>query len=202
MSARYAVSFTTGGLFHNESLALAQLYAQVRDWDAVRSEAISQNLLQTRTLSTLKRVSREIVSRLRTLSGAEIDFLLDASRQDQAYVLWLAICRRFSLIADFAIEVLRERYISLKTSLAHEDFDAFFNRKADWHPELDQVSDSTRRKLRQVLFRMLREAELLTAQNMICAAMLSPRLLDVIYQGRKEDVFFFPAFDSDLKRGR
>lgn len=193
------MSFTTGGLFHRESVKLAELYLDLGDWNSVRDKVIAENLLQTRTLNTLKRSCREVISRLKTLSSGELEFLLEGSHQEQAYLLWLAVCRRYRFIADFAIEVLRERYITLKTDLTHEDFDSFFNRKSEWHVEMDGVTPATRSKLRQVLFKILREADLLTANNMINAAMLSPGLLAAIEQGSRRDVSFFPVFDSDLK---
>ncbi len=198
-NGRYSMSFTTGGLFHRESVKLAALYLDLGDWNSVRDKVISENLLQTRTLNTLKRVYREVVSRLRTLSPGELEFLVEGSHQEQAYHLWLAVCRRYRFIADFAVEVLRERYITLKSDLTHEDFDSFFNRKSEWHLELDEISPATRSKLRQVLFKILREADLLTAHHMINAAMLSPRLLDVISQDSRRDIFYFPVFESDLK---
>lgn len=197
---RYCMSFTTGSLFHCESVKLAALYLELRSWNAVRDKVISENLLQARTLSTLKRVCREVISRLKTLSAGELDFLIEATPQEQGYLLWLAVCRRYRFIADFAVEVIRERYITLKTDLSHEDFDSFFDRKSEWHAELDEIRPATRNKLRQVLFKILREANLITANNMINAAMLSPRLLDVILHGSRRDVLFFPAFESDLKR--
>ena len=80
-----------------------------------------------------------------------------------------------------------------------EDFDSFFNRKSEWHLELDEITPATRGKLRQVLFKILREADLLTANNMIHAAMLSPRLLDLIHQGSRRDILHFPVFESDVK---
>lgn len=196
---RYSMSFTTGSLFHRESVKLAVLYLDLGDWNSVRDKVIAENLLQTRTMNTLKRVYREITSRLRTLSQGELEFLVESSHQEQAYLLWLAVCRRYRFIADFAVEVLREHYITLKTDLTHEDFDSFFNRKSEWHLELDEITPATRSKLRQILFKTLREADLLTANNMINTAMLSPRLLEQVQQGSRRDVFCFPVFESDLK---
>ncbi len=196
---RYSMSFTTGSLFHCESVKLATMYIDLGNWNAVRDKVIAENLLQTRTLNTLKRVCREVISRLKTLSSGELEFLLECSHQEQAYLLWLAVCRRYRFIADFAVEVLRERFITLKTDLSHEDYDTFFNRKAAWHSELDEISPATRSKLRQILFKMLREADLLTANNMINAAMLCSRLLDVVSQCNRRDVLYFPVFESDLK---
>lgn len=199
MNTAYLMSFTTGGLFHRESVQLAALYRDLNNWQAVHDGVIAENILQTRTVSTLKRVYREIASRLKTLSPTELAFLLEGSHQEQAYLLWLAVCRRYSFIADFAVEVLRERYITLKNDLTHDDFDAFFNHKSEWHPELDTISQATRSKLRQVLFRILREADLVTNNSMINAAMLSPRLLDTILRGNRRDLLYFPAVESDLK---
>ncbi|PTQ90927.1 putative inner membrane protein DUF1819 [Nitrosomonas nitrosa] len=193
------MSFTTGGLFQRESAKLVVLYLNLGDWNSVHNKVITENLLQTRTLNTLKRVCREVVSRLRTLSQDELEFLVESNHQEQAYLLWLAICRRYKFIADFAVEVLRERYITLKADLTFDDFDSFFNRKSEWHLELDEITPATRSKLRQVLFRILHEADLLTTNNMINAAMLSPRLLKMIHQGNRRDVLYFPVFESDLK---
>ena len=97
------------------------------------------------------------------------------------------------------VEVVRERYITLKADLTHEVFDSFFNHKSDWHPELEKIQPSTRKKLRQVLFRMLSEADLLTADNMIAPAMLSPDLIALISCGNRQELSFFPAFESDMK---
>ena len=157
---------------------------------------LAENLLQARTLNTLKRVCREVISRLKTLDARELDLLVATNPREQGYLLWLAVCRRYRFIAEFAVEVMRERFITFKTDLTHADFDTFFNGKSEWYVELAQLRSTTRKKLRQVLFKILREADLLSANNTIKAAMLSPGLVEVISQGNRQDVFFFPAFES------
>lgn len=199
MAYRYSMSFTTGALFHRESVKVASLYLNLLDWDSTRDKVIAENLLQARTFNTLKRVCREVTSRLKKLSQDEIALLVDGCHQEQAYLLWVAICRRYRFIAEFSTELLRERYITLKTDLTYDDFDSFFNQKAEWHPELDEISPKTRDKLRQVLFKMLREADLLLANNMINAAMLSPRLLDLFRCESNRDASYFPVFEAELK---
>lgn len=196
---RYSMSFTTGGLFRNESLKLIFLYLELGNWDAVRDKVCEQNILQARTINSLRRVTREIISRLKTLSSNEINLLSNASRQEQGYLLWLAVCRRYRFIAEFSIEVLHERYISLKTDLSYDDFDSFFNKKSEWHPELDEIRPTTRQKLRQVLFKMLKEADLLSPEYNINAAMLSRDIIRAIPVENRQDILFFPVFESDLK---
>jgi hypothetical protein len=197
----YTLSFTTGGLFHRESITLAMLFFELNDWDTVRDQVLSENLLQSRTLNTSKRQCREIISRLKTLGSQELDLLIRGSNQEQTAVLWLAVCRRYTFIADFAVEVLRERHITCKMDLNHEDFDSFFYRKSEWHTEMDEITPTTRNKLRQVLFKMLREAGLITAKNKINAAIFSKRFLYMTQQGNPREFLYFPVFESDLKRG-
>lgn len=198
-TVRYSMSFTTGSLFHRESVKFAELYLELGSWDATRSHIIHQNVLQARTLNTSKRICREVISRLKTMSSQELSFLVETNSKDQAYLLWLAVCRRYRFIADFAVEVIRERFISLKTDLNYIDFDSFFNRKSEWHVELDEIQPSTKSKLRQVLFKMLREADLLTENHLINSANLSPNLIEAIYQTDRQEIMYFPLFESNLK---
>ncbi len=196
---RYSLSFTTGSLFHRQSVDLAELYLVDGAWSIVKGKVIADNLLQARTVNTLKRVCREVISRLKHLSRNEIEFLVQSGLQDQLNLLWIAVCRRYSLIADFAVETLNDRYASLKSDLNHEDFDSFYNRKSEWRPELDQISPVTRTKLRQVIFKMLHEVGLLSLDNRINTAILSPSLVEMMYRSNPGEFLFFPIIESDLK---
>lgn len=196
---KYKLSFSTGGLFQNESVELGALYLQLRNWKKHREKVFSENLLQERAKSSLKRVYAEMCLRLKCLSDEEIEFLVDTNEQEQRNILWIAVCRCYQFIGEFATEVLRENYISLKMNIYLEDFNSYFNRKAEWHPELDNLKESTRQKLRQVLFKILHEANLLTGENIINPPIFSRRFMDLISRKSCSDFYFFPIFDSDLK---
>ena len=198
-SNSYVMSFTTGGLFRRESLEAASLFLQSGSWDAVRKEIMAKNLLQARTLSTLQRECREVLSRLRLLNGEELRFLVEAEYREQGHLLWIAVCRRYPFVRDFAVEVLRERYITLKADVRYEEFDAFFNAQSEAHPQLHEISSTTRKKLRQVLFKILRESELLASDDTIVPVMLDPELTALISRGNKRELLLFPVFESDLK---
>ena len=182
-----------------ESAILAALFLEFGNWDTVRNTILTENLLQTRTLTSAQRVCREVISRLKTLNPSELDLLVQGTAQEQGYLLWIAICRCYKFIADFAVEIIRERYLGLKIDLHYEDFDSFFNKKSEWHPELDTIQPATRNKLRQVLFKILRDAELLNANNTINTALLSPRLLEAIPSGNRRDILFFPMSPPALE---
>lgn len=199
-SEKYSLSFTTGSLLFQESLQIAQLYLKTQDWNGVREAVVGQNLLQFRTLNTCKRVCREIISRLKTLNLTQLNLLVHAEHRDQVYLLWLAICRRYLFIAEFATEVLRERFITLKLDVSYADFELFFNRKAEWQPEFEQIKPVTKTKLRQVLFKMLREADLITAQATINPSMPSHAVIEAIYLDNPKDLMIYPMFEADVRR--
>lgn len=196
----YRMSFSTGGLFLRESVEVASLYQSSDGWVQVKQQARLGNTLQTRTTASSTRAIREVVLRLQTLSPAELDLLLDGSPQEQSQLLWVAICRTYPFIREFALEILREFYLTMRGELSYEDFDYFYNKKSDIHPDLDAISLSTRSKLRQVLFRMMREAGLLTAQSMILPALLTPRFIEVVAEQSTDDLRVFPVFDAEIRR--
>ena len=199
-SSPYILSFTGARLQRAESVALAELFREYGSWDRVRREAEGGNILQVRTLSSAKRVARELVFRLQELSPQELELLVSGSRDDQNHLLWVAICRRYRLIAEFALEVVRERFLSLGAPLELADFDAFYFRKADWNDELDQLKPVTQKKLRQVLFAMMRDAGLINEVGAINPVMLSPAVRNVIAETRLDDLRLFPIFEADLER--
>lgn len=195
----YRLSFTTGGLFRLEAPLVAKHYLDTYDWVETRSHVREANMLQVRTAAAALRVSKEVIARLEQLSDKELAFLVDGSPHGVSQLMWVAACRRYAFIAEFAREVVRERALLLQRQLAYGDFDAFFNAKALWHVELDQLADSTRHKLRQNLFRMLREADIITDKHLIQPAVLSPELARLL-AGRGEDqLLMFPATDREIK---
>ncbi len=189
----YALSFTTGGLLEREAAFLAPVYVEHRDWVKVRDIAVEKNLLQARTHSTGVRRVRETVKRMSALSDREVESLAEITASDRGHLMWAAACRRYDLIGEFAEEVLRERFLTLAGTVSYEDYDSFYRTKAMWHDELDAVSRATYNKLRQVLFRMMVEAGLLTATGTIEPALLSTRVAECLNERTPSDIRFFPT---------
>lgn len=123
----------------------------------------------------------------------EIELLTGATATERGHLLWAAACRRYNLIGEFAEEVVRERFLLLKPTLGYEDFDGFLRGKALWHSELAELKDSTLRKLRATVFRMLNEAGLLSDGGHLLPAVLSERVGSVLRARTPSDVRFFPT---------
>jgi hypothetical protein len=200
-ATKYSMSFTTGALLYHESMKLAALYLSLRKWDKVRNAVIADNIIQSRTTNTLKRITNEITSRVKTLGEREILFLNEAEYTEQRYVLWLAICRRYAFIADFTINVVHDNFASLKNSVAYEDYDIFFGKKAEWHGELDRIAPSTKNKLRQTLFKMMQEAHILDKNNSIIPAVPSAAFQALLASAEQHDAMFLPIAALSRRAG-
>ncbi|OYZ13689.1 MAG: hypothetical protein B7Y35_07465 [Sphingomonadales bacterium 28-64-96] len=194
------MSFSTGGLFLNESVAIAQLYAELGDWAAVKIAAAEAGVIPFRKEASVSRTLNELINRLEVLTSDEISLLCSGERHDQLNLLWLALCRGYRFIGEFAAELISERYLSFRTLLGYDDFDAFYAAKAEWEPRLEKISASTKAKLRQILFRMMREAGVLDQNDHICRALLSSRLSAMLLSSNPADLRYFPGAELDARR--
>lgn len=195
--SKYRMSFGTGGLFLNESVAIVRLYQELGDWTAVKKAADRQGVIPFPKKASVDRSVREIANRLEVLNADEIDLLCHGDYADQLSVIWLALCRGYRFIGEFAVELLSERFLSYRTHVAYDDFDAFYLAKAEWEPELEAISTSTRGKLRQILFRLMREAGILNREGHICRALLSPSFMALMARSDPHELRYFPGAELD-----
>lgn len=197
---RYRLSFTTGGLLAGEARLAAEIQMRTGDWQATRQEIRSAHLLGTRTVAATTRISREVVVRAATLTPEEVRIVANGDPRDRELLMWSAATRRYRLIAEFGSEVLRARFLALAPTLELADFDSFLLEKASWAPEVGDLTVSTRRKLRQNLFRMMREAQFVSGAGAILGAVMSPTVAGVL-RGRGREAFeVFPMTDTQITR--
>lgn len=195
----YRMSFGLGGLFINESVDVARLHVSGETWEETIARAIEEGIMSLPKSASQRRTLREIVNRLSALNEAELALFAETDdRTEQQALLWLAACRAYRFVAEFAVEVLRERYLSYRLDLSLEAFDIFWEEKAEWHSDVADNSKSTRLKLRQVLYRMMREADILSADDKIQTAYLTSRLKSLIAEHRASDLAFFPGVSVEV----
>jgi len=190
---KYKLSFTAASLSISESVNITGVYLKCKDWKETKRIVRENNLLQSRTNSRTTRVLAELIPRLKQLSDEQLELLVDGSLSEQKYLLWFMICKTYGLIKEFAVEVLHEKFLSRNMKVSELDYDAFFNRKADWNEGLEKITTLTRKKIRQVVFHMMREADLLTEDNTILAAMLSIRLTEALKPDAPMSFEIFPV---------
>jgi hypothetical protein len=186
------MSFTVGSLLSRESLQLLVLYEKYQDWTKAKKEAVETNILQTTKVSSCQRIVTELYSRLKLLNKKEIDLLTNGSSIDQLLILWLALCRKYQFIYTFAAEVLRNKLIKFDFQLVDSDFDLFFASRELIYPELESISEKQRIRLRQVLFRSIKEANIVDKNKQIKQFIASKELIEAI---NKNDLVIYPLIN-------
>ena len=190
---KFALSFTAGGLLYNESIVVAEaLLRNEYDWNATLVEVEEKNLLQSRTRSTSIRKLREITQRLKCLSAPQLALLVDGTRHEQKLILWLACCEKYPLLAEFARDVVRAKFLQLDYSIDAGDIARFIELQTLWHEELEGLTASTITKLQTVMLRMLRESELVSEDGIISAPLVSGRFIQALKADSPGGLLYFP----------
>ncbi|MBD2757117.1 DUF1819 family protein [Spirosoma validum] len=196
----YRLSFTAASFRLAESIRLAELYQQCADWQKVKQMAIAGDVLQLGRAATVTRESRELIHRLKKLADKEMDFLLHTDTLTQRQMILIAICRTYDFVRQFVLDVVRVNYQRFEFDISDSDYSRFFNQQAALHDELDELSDSSKAKIRQVLFQILAGAGYImsTQQRVITQPVVLDTLADLIRQTRPADLPLLLFNDRDL----
>lgn len=194
---KYKMSFTASSVRRRESAIIAELFLRYADWDAVYNEVLSDNILQLNSISSQKRIYAEIKLRLKHLSTSELQILANDDPSNSEAILWLAICRSYTFIGDFAKEVIHEKYISFQKSIEDCDYELFFEKKSSLHPELNKLTDQTKKKIKQIVFKMLNECGILGRKNEILAFYCPSELRTML---KAEELGYFPTNEYGVAR--
>lgn len=219
---KYRLSFTVGGLLASQGRTLAELFcaqeppeqpessesqelspsserpspnAEVGESICqIRKQAVTENVLAIRTPSANARIVGEVLKRLSALTFEELAYLAgeEASYEDRAALMWVAMCRYYALVGEFASEVVRNHFLEGTMKLSYEDYDRYFAMKATWHPELDAISGATYKKLRENLFRAMDEARIIDRGSGMIVPYLMGGALEKMLGGTPASLRYFP----------
>ena len=188
---KYLLSFTAATVLAIDMRILAKDYLECQNWNDVLLHVRKDNILQRRTVSTSSRIASELITRLQKLNTEELEYLANSDIEICKMLSWVAICRTYDFIRDFAIEVVREHYLFGTMNVTYTDYASFINMKSEFHPELNSVTEATLQKLRQVLFKMMSEAGIIEEKTHIIPTIMPPELLNLL---PREDYLSFPMF--------
>lgn len=200
-SSGFNLSFTAASLRPELARIVAEHYLAVVNWDLARQRILSSNALQCRSPTSAIRLEREIRQRLGTLTQDQLLLAAEANAEDRAAIAWLAVCKSIQFAFEFASDVLREKLASHDAVLRLSDYEAYVENKSTFHPELARLTTSSKRKVRQVLLRMLTEAGLLTSGTALGAIQrpaLSPSVMRAITSDSPHWLAGFLVPDSEI----
>lgn len=144
---KYEFSLTGSSLRVNEMILFATKY-------------INEGLLEFKSDkgTTNKRMVSEFKKRIDNLTVNQQELLLNSNFSNQKQLAFLSACKTYSLLRDFVIEVVREKYLIMDYNLTETDYISFIRRKEINHDELANLTDQTQAKVKQVIFKILEQA--------------------------------------------
>ncbi len=193
MSSTYSLSMSGSSVRRPETLETARMYLDLGDWIEVRKRVVEGNLYQLNAESSRKRVAGELIKRLRTLTDDEIRFLVDSHLDDQSAMLWVSVCRTYQFVSGLSATVLRDRYESGIPTYTEGAYETFFEQEAQIHPELLKMTGAGKKKMRNQVFRMLVECDLVSEDGAITPIHPSPAFARAIDVAHQDDLDLFPG---------
>ena len=190
---KYRLSFGTGNAYINESNLNLKKYLENKDWKETEKYSIENNILNTNNLGSAKRIFREISLRLKSLSNEEQEFFIRSNYVDQSILIWISICRTYRFIGDFSSMIILEKFNSYQLELDYNDFNYFYEKQKVFHEELNLLKDSTRKKLRQVIFRIMKDLNIISKTLEITPLFPSIELKEISKSTKKDLKLFLPG---------
>jgi BrxA len=160
-ASRYSLSFTAASLRPELARVVAEAYLACGDWQETRRRVLDDNLLQTRSRGSAFRMEGEVRQRLQTLTPEQLTILAEAPSDSRHAVAWLSVLKLNTFVFNFAAGTLRAKIEAHDVVVRPSDYEEFIASESVAHPEVLDLTPVTKAKIRQVLFKMLREAGIL-----------------------------------------
>ena len=177
----YNAEISAGSLMLPESRRIAAFMLTGPDEAAwTKAYSLEGNLLQKNHPATARRMGRLIRNRIEGGSDEMLHLIAEGDRELAIQLLMACAIRHSRILGDYLRDIYRGRLRRLETTLDPRDWDTFLHECAHRDPAVAAWSVSTRRKIFQVIIRMLAEAGYLKSTRGL--VMTAPHLHPVVIQ--------------------
>lgn len=155
MIDKYNANLTWEPYLWYEMKVVAGMLASWLSESSIKDEIIDNNLFQYKTLKSVPKRLSCIKRRLKWLDSYLLDKLSGWSGEESSIISLFAIYQDSVLVRDFIDEFIQERY-NLKQYMINDwDIMSYFNSKSREHIEINNWSENTLKKIRQILKNIL-----------------------------------------------
>lgn len=197
----YRLSFTSVSLRPELARIAADAYLACGNWAGARRQVLAENAFQSRSKASLQRMEREIRTRLELLTRDQIVLLAEGTSEERAAIAWLGATKYAALVREFAADELRSKLADFDSVLRPSDYSNFIAARLPSHPELGELTESSSRKVRNVLLLMLTEAGMIhkeKGERRISRPMLTQRVIDSIVADDAQLLAGFLMSDEEI----
>ncbi|WP_053405046.1 DUF1819 family protein [Persicobacter sp. CCB-QB2] len=150
--------------------------------------------------STGKKLFNELKRRALTLSEAQRKSYIHLDLSGQRQLAYLAVCRCYPFMADFVMEVLREKVLFHDMDIRESDYQKFLTQKTELYPEMERLSPVTLKSARATIFRILEEAGIIksTREKTLLFQILPEEIINLLLQDNPEHLGLFFWGDQEI----
>lgn len=162
-----------------EMRTVAKLMREGMGDEEIINRIVEENLFQFPTERSIRLVARGCIARIRTMNDDDlVDAIATSGSETAKQVCLYAMMKQYRIVWDFMITVIGEKYRIQDFSFGQRDVNVFFMQLQEQDELVASWSESTIKKIRQVLIRLLKENEYLDdiKANHINPVLLNPML--------------------------
>lgn len=164
---RYNSDLTGGSLQVRESRIVADLLLQDADGEQWHEVIQRQNQLQKRSSASAKRVSHALRKRLVLLHAPFWRAIRDGDDELATQLVFCSALERNLLLVEFIETVVRDAFVTRVGVLEPYHWNEFLDERSHRDSAISTWAESSRKKMAQVVYRMLAEVGLLeSTRNM------------------------------------
>lgn len=198
MKNHYSGGLTREQFLFYEMRIVVTLILQDKSREEIYEEILSENLFQFPTERMIKSITNTCFKRTDALDSEQLLYhIANGSAEVAKQINLYAIMCENSIVYDFMTEVIGEKYRSQQLDFSAKDVNVFFMSLAEKVPAVNDWSESTIKKLKQVLVRFMIECEYLESPKaqVLQPVYLYPELDEVIrFKGDNEALAAFNSF--------
>lgn len=127
----------------------------------IRKMVLDENLFQYQFKSSINRRLTPLIQRVNILDDVLINMLIDDPLGNGTIINLYAIMKNDRLFFEFMDEVVKEKLNNTNEIIEKKDINIYFDRKAEQNEIVENWSDQTIKKLKQVIKKILSEAKVL-----------------------------------------
>lgn len=156
----YQSRLTWEALLTYEMQTVARLLIEGKSWSEIRKELIDNNLFQYEKESSIRKRYGLVKRRFSYIT--EEWWIFFVTNPTKAKILTLyTICADSILFLDFLRLTIHEKYKKRNLTLYKSDVTAFLDMLSNQWTEVQEWTIQTKKKIEQVILKILKEAELL-----------------------------------------
>ncbi len=145
-----------------EMRTTAKLMREKLNDDEIINRIVDENLFQYPTEKSIRRMAKVCVTRLKGMGDEDlIEAVASQSSETAKQICMYAMMKQYRLVWDFMITVIGEKYRMQNFSFSQMDANVFFMQLQEQDDYVAGWSETTVKKIRQILIRILAENDYL-----------------------------------------